>query len=188
MSVTDHRWTSGQAHLLTPESLDLVRKALGKGLVFGFRSFYCGARGPDDVSFSDFDAYRAAIESSRPGDWFTLWSVPIAQNSGSVLLHKHARDIKSVELEQIRAWLSENAMHEFFAVGRAGPDVPPTAASGDIDNFDDLQALVSGCSPAGEVAVVNLFRLDSAAHRTERSLVNAKRPNRQGEVPLGGAY
>ena len=186
----DHHWSAEPPNLLSPQIVSLVGEALNAGIVCGIQAFYCGGCGPDPCAFAGLDTYLSAVEGSRPGDWFTLWSVPALAKRHALLLRKQATPASEADLQKIRGWLNANPMREFLAVGCREAGALPEACWGDHGWFDRLQDLALRCAPNGEFAALPLTDL---LERTERwiprlHLVDAKRPNDQGEVPLGGAY
>src|SRR5579863_712552 len=159
MSFTDHRWTTGRPNLLSAEVIAMIRSALDEGLLCGLHAYYCQGRGPDPCAFADFASYKQAIERSRPGDRFTLWSVPQLASEHRLLLHKQNAAVSEDEILGVKAWLQEDPWHEFIAVGRAGAEVALETAWGDFDSFDDLCELASRCALPFEFAVLSLTDL-----------------------------
>jgi hypothetical protein len=187
-----HDWSAEPLNLLSPEILTRVRTALEAGIVCGVQAFYCGGCGPEPCAFADLDAYVRAVEMSRPGDWFTLWSVPILADQDLLLIRKREAPVSEDEFQKAKEWLNADLRREFLAVGYPANGVPPEAKWGDYDWFDRLQDLAYRCAPTGEFAVLPLTNLlednDLGKWIPKLHLVDAKRPNDRGEVPLGGAY
>jgi hypothetical protein len=135
------------------------------------------------------DSYLRAVQQSRPGDWFALWSVDDLAKQDALLIRKTAAPICEAELRAIDDWLNEDQMREFIAVGRSDSAGPPEVRWGDFDSMDQIRELAERCAASGEFAVLPLTNLVGRAQWQPRlHLANAKRPNDKGEVPLGGAY
>ena len=187
-----HDWSAEPLNLLSPEILTRVRTALEAGIVCGVQAFYCGGCGPEPCAFADLDAYLRAVEMSRPGDWFTLWSVPILADLDLLLIRKREAPVSEDEFQKAKEWLNADLRREFLAVGCPANGVPPEANWGDYGWFDRLQGLAYRCAPTGEFAVLPLTDLleenELGKWIPKLHLVDAKRPNDRGEVPLGGTY
>ncbi|MGA9672612.1 MAG: hypothetical protein WBQ94_25575 [Terracidiphilus sp.] len=178
-------------NLLSPETVAKVGNALEKGILCGLHAFYCAGGGPEPCAFVDLNSYICAVEKSRPGDRFTLWSVPKLAELDVLLIRKQIAPVSEDELQSVKDWLNENPIREFVAAGYPAESAPPEVAWGDYDSFDQLQELAVRCAPAGEFAVLPLTNLlfdDLRRWAPKSHLVDAKRPNDCGEVPLGGAY
>jgi hypothetical protein len=159
-------------------------------MICGLHSYYRGACGPSACVFWDLKGYLQAIKQSRPGDWFTLWSVEDLNAEGLLQLRRCNSGVTQEELRGIRDWLSESPTNEFLVAGHAAPNAVPEACFGDADQFEELREIVLRCLPDGEVAVLRLNQVMGGADDWGggRSIVDAKCPNERGEVPLGGAY
>jgi hypothetical protein len=177
-------WSAQPLNLLSPEVVASVRESLNEGIICGLHMFYAGGGGPEACAFSLLNSYLSAVEASRPGDWYTLWSVPSLDRQGALLLRKQSMPASESELKSIKGWLDSDQMREFVAVGCVQPKGLPEVCWGDFDSFGDLSNLADRCAASGEFAVLPLSDLlGSKLH-----LVDAKRPNENGEVPLGGPY
>lgn len=187
-----HGWSAEPLNLLSPEIVKRVRQALEAGAVCGLHAFYGVGCGREPCAFIDFDSYELTVDRSRPGDWFTLWSIPMLAEHGCLLLWKQKAPITETELETIKRWLKENTAREFIAVGFSTDSNLPAAMWGDYDTFDKLGDLAHKCAANGEFAVLPLTDLlvKSDLHRwlPRLHLIDAKRPNDRAEVPLGGSY
>lgn len=192
MSLTDRRWTAGQPNLLSPEIVAKVRFALDDGILCGLHAFYCAGCGPEPCAYADLPSYLHDVEQSRPGDWFTLWSVPMLAKENRLLIWKRKALVSEGELQDVSEWLNEDPWHEFVVVGRATLDAKPEAAWGDYDCFERIQDFAQKFASTGEFALLPLANLmePNDEHRwiPRCHVVDAKRPNERGEVPLRGAY
>ena len=187
-----HEWSAEIPNLLSPEIVSRVQQALHRGMLCGLHAFYCAGRGPEPCAFTDVDSYRHAVSVSRPGDWFTLWSIPALGEQGRLLLWKQKAPILATEIAKVEAWLSEDVAREFVAVGLSSEEEPPVAIWGDHDAFEFLRALAENTAGTGEFAVLPLTDLlvqnDLRKWIPKLHTVDAKRPNDRGEVPVRGAY
>ena len=169
-----------------------MRHALVSGVVCGIQAFYGAGCGPEPCAFIDVDSYVRTVDRSRPGDWFTLWSIPTLAERSHLLVWKKMAPVTDIELESVKAWLNENKAREFIAMGLTAGSNAPVAIWGDHDAFDGLLDLAQQCAAAGEFAVLPLTDLlvanDSRKWVPKLHLIDAKRPNDSGEVPLGGSY
>ena len=106
-----------------------------------------------------------------------------------LLLRKRGEEVSAGELGQVRDWLAGQNGREFVAAARPQPTGPVQAKWGDIDSFESIEKLAP-CAAAGEIAVLPLTDLIGSGQQwTPRlHLVDLKRPNDRGEVPIGGAY
>jgi len=192
LEFMQHDWSSEPANLLSPDIVAKVSDALEAGILCGIHAFYCAGGGPEPCAFVDLNSYMVAIENSRPGDWFTLWSVPMLAQQSALLIRKRADRITEIELQEVRDWLDGNPTREFIAAGYPAVGARAAATWGDYNSFEQLKELANSCSPAGEFAVLPLTNLlvenELGRWIPKLHLVDAKRPNHRGEVPIGGSY
>ena len=154
-----HAWSAEPWNLLSPELVSAVRRALEDGIICGVQAYYCAGHGPEPCAFSDLNSYLRAVEESRPGDWFTLWSVEALAKQSVLLIRKQATPITEAELKTIKDWLNADHMREFVAVGCLKPGAPPEVRWGDHDYFDEVRELARRCASSGEFAVLPLSDL-----------------------------
>jgi hypothetical protein len=76
------------------------------------------------------DSYVRAVEKSRPGDWFTLWSMEALARQGVLLIRKRAAPVSEDELKRVEDWLNADRLREFQAVGCLQPGAPPEVRLG----------------------------------------------------------
>jgi hypothetical protein len=167
-----------------------VRQALEAGLVCGIHSFYKGGGGPEPCAFASMGSYLRALEESRPGDWFTLWSVPTLAARGLLLIDKRQTPVTQEELQAIRNWLSSDPKREFLAAACPADSSRAEANWGDLDFFERIEDMADRYASTGVFAVLALTELqhDDMSAIPELLLVDAKRPNDRGEVPFRGPY
>jgi hypothetical protein len=165
-----YTWSAEPLNLLSPEIAAAVKEALEAGIVCGVQFLYCGGQGPEPCAFADLNSWLSTAGKSRPGDVFTLWSVPALTEQGALLLRKRAAPASEAEPRKIQEWLNARPGREFLAVGYLGKGAPPETTC--------------------EFAALPLTDLVEEGNRwiPRLHLVNAKRPNERGEFPLGGAY
>jgi hypothetical protein len=169
-----------------------VRKALARGWVGGLHYHFCGGRGPD-IAFRIWDEYLPYVRASRAGDWFLLWSVAEVQSrrrllAGQMLGETQSESSFDADLRAIETYLAKfqnNIQNEFFALGLPKGETRVRAIYSDIDRFAELTEMLQECrSLGGEWYVLPASDLD----HEEFHLLNTKRPNEKGDVPIGGAY
>jgi hypothetical protein len=183
-------WRVEPLNLLSDAVITAVGEALKDGIICGVQAFYCAGHGPEPCAFSDLDSYLRTVKASRPGDWYTLWSVEALARQSVLLIWKQAAPISQVELKEVKDWLNSDFGREFLAVGCPEPGASPETQWGDYDHFEAVQELAYRCAATGVFAVLPLSDLVGQTGRwiPTLHLVDAKRPNERGEVPLGGAY
>lgn len=191
MTFANHNWSPDPLNLLSPEIVNRVSVAVDAGIICGIHAFYCAGRGPEPCAFGDLSSYLHGVEKSRPGDWFTLWSVPKLIEQGLSLVRKQKAAVTEDEFKKAKDWLDQDISREFLAMGYSGQGTAPEAKWGDYGGFDELEDLANRYSVTGEFAAFPLTSLLESENRRwvpKFHVVDAKRPNERGEVPLGGAY
>ena len=187
LRATSDFWTAKPPNLLSPENLTKVRHALEAGIVCGIHR---GGGGPEPCAFADIASYLRAIDESRPGDWFTLWSVPMLAERGLLLIDKRQEPVAQHEFQTAKNWLDGDPRREFLAVGCPANGGSAEAEWGDGDFFERIEDLAERYAPSGTFAVLALTKLqhDDLSAIPDLVLVDAKRPNDRGEVPFRGYY
>ena len=184
-------WSADPPNLLSPEIIKRVSDALKAGVVCGLQAFYGGGCGPEPRGFVDLDSYIHAVEKSRQGDWFVLWSIPNLAEQDALLIRTHGIPVTEADLQNASEWLTKGSKREFLAVGTSAHGASLEARWGDYDSFDELNDLAQKCLDGGEFAVLPLTDLlygSDMKWSPRFHLINAKRPNDLGQVPLGGSY
>jgi hypothetical protein len=185
-------WITEIPSLFSDDNVEKMRRALDHGLVFGLHAFYCGGIAPETCAFAEFDRYVDAVQRSKPGDWFTLWDVNDPDVRDLFLLECHGGPPSAELLKPVEDFLRADPSHEFIAVGRAGNAGEPQVACGDIDSYPDLLSMAGLCGLSGDLYVLPLSSLEGQTsdgrYRGKHAVVDAKRPNERGEVPIGGPY
>ena len=184
-------WSADPPNLLSPEIIKRVSDALKAGVVCGLQAFYGGGCCPEPRGFVDLDSYIHAVEKSRQGDWFVLWSIPNLAEQDALLIRTHGIPVTEDDLQNASEWLTKGSKREFLAVGTSAHGASLEARWGDYDSFDELNDLAQKCLDGGEFAVLPLTDLlygSDMKWSPRFHLINAKRPNDLGQVPLGGSY
>jgi len=182
-------WKADPKHLLSPGSLGAVREALARGLVVGVHAYFAGGCSPDACGFSNFGAYEREVAASRPGDWFTLWSVPDLAREGQILYWRTTASGGNSDLEAVKSWLRKDPVREYLAIGVPHGATAPEAMFGDADSIPELEELAERCGATGELAILPLTDLAGTGEwRPRLHIVDSKRPNEKGEIPVGGPY
>jgi hypothetical protein len=131
---------------------------------------------------------------SRPGDLFILWLIPELRRKGLLLVDSQFADgvgagdslLSPGDLDHVRGYLSGAELNEVLSISSAGGGELETIWT-DLEGsgWDPfLDAARRAAVPGGSLCVLPVTKIDSP----EFYLVKAKRPNPQGQVPLGGAY
>jgi hypothetical protein len=169
-----HLWVSGICHVMMSHILDKVRSAFDTGdVLFGWHSFYCGGGSADTVLLTSFPDFEKTLSSARPGDRFKLAS--LRQLSGRIATPEPT-------LAAAREYLQRVPGGEVWVL-RTGRR-PPKVEILWIGNSDE---------PAEEYWLhrsegLYLAPLRGDLEFVDEYFVNAKKPDAQGAVPLGGAY
>lgn len=191
-----YSWVAKQ-HALSPESIGDVQTALSLGWVTGFHYFLGGGDGPRTVVFTTYDEYDKDISDARPGDKFVLWSIGKLLQQGKCLLavsstgNNPLRSQRLVpeDLAKIREYLAmvpnpQEFANEILVSARVGEGVA-MAFVADIDRIDEVNDVARQVDGAGgELYILPLREIEAP----ELCLLNVKRPNELGEVPLIGSY
>jgi len=190
----DPRWTTDGPNILAEENLERIWQALTDGWIGGIHLYCGGGRSGDSVAFCTFDAFLSHVTASRPGDLFNLWSVAEVRRKGLLLVDSHFKDTDGAgrsllspgDLDRVREYLSEAESNEVLSISSAGGG-ELEAIWTDLEGSGwnpFLNAARHAAVPGGALCVLPLTKVDCP----EFHLVKAKRPNDQGQVPLGGAY
>jgi hypothetical protein len=197
-------WTSRAGlNLFSPENINAVTHALAKpgGLLVGWHRFYRGGNGPSLETFTSLQQYLGHIERSRPGDnviayeletimQFCFLKVGRPESSGRCYLEESS-------MEMIRAQLRQSDNEGVMIIRRfVGPLTGEVEAKAstlyDVDSVDaDFRREVT--FGHGELLAIRMSPFDWGdapfGDRTPSyAIVDAKRPNDEGLVPLRGPY
>jgi len=87
------RWGPAGPKITSADKLDAIRKVLASvGPIIVEHKHYRGARGPDLLSFQDFDEFRNWLDSTAEGDAIWVWDFAAVCNSGNSLAHGKCPD------------------------------------------------------------------------------------------------
>lgn len=190
----DHRWTVQGPNILSSNNLGRIQQALSEDWIVGAHFYYCAGRGGEPIAFDNFDAMKSLITASRPGDLFILWSIAELRRKGRLLADCRRQQLETsndsllstADLARIRTYLVESNLNEILCIV-SGENSQLKVFWSDLDSSDwepFLDACRHAAVPGGALCVLPFTKLDSP----EFYLVNAKRPNENGETLLGGAY
>jgi hypothetical protein len=201
-------WVKDGPNILSPDNISKIEVAFQRGGIFGYHSFYCGGRNPDKCAFVAYNDLINYLRScARPGDLFTLWSLPSLVETGVHLFSKSfalsanesSLMVSAEELEPVRNYLqvldpkhAPYYMNEVHAVYYSARDQrietrlinffsEDTRHRDWREVLDDIERY---CHPGGEIHLFPEPAIDSK----DKILLTAKYPNESGEVPIGGAY
>jgi hypothetical protein len=170
-----HLWVTGVLHIMRSHILEKVRAAMeGGDVLFGWHSYYCGGGSPGTVLFTSFEDFAGTAERARPGDRFQLASLRQLTDQNGLL---------EPTLTAARQYLTTAPRGEVWVL-RTGLK-PPELEILWADNIG-VGAAESWFYPSHGLYLAPV-REDLEFDVTEY-FVDAKKPDAQGAVPLGGAY
>lgn len=193
-------WSDKIPSILDPPNAERVRTSLSRGIVFGLHLIYYGGSGPRLVAFGDWVSFQEYVLGSKPGDRFLLWSVEDVARCGMVLGSKRggqsgsaARIAEALGHTFSYANSSErdSAVREVFAIRRRDGSSKPECLLDDLDILESLENfLVEADAVFGSWYVVQFAEIDpqNAPENSKHLLVDAKRSDGHGAVPLSGYY
>ena len=185
-----NEWSKDKPNILSQANLAKVAEALERGLVFGQHCHYFGGSSLDHVVFRDFDQYRDYILRSTPGDLYYLWSVADLTARGMLLAHGHfasdnGQDVSILspgEISAVKKYLDVQYNEIVYLIRKSST---LEIGYGDIDQYESfLEHLETRAYTKFDVFVFPLTAIDAPDYY----LLVAKYPNKNGEVPVGGAY
>lgn len=187
-------WSAKGPSILAEDTLRAVESALEEGWIGGIHLYYGGGGSGDSIAFSTFDAFHSHITSSKPGDLFIMWSVAELRKRGLLLVDNGFNPrleaglslLSQGDLIGVRGYLAQKELNEIFSIrSRGGGELEATMT--DLEGTYEDRFLTFTQEIAEDGDAICIFPLTSIDH-PEFYLVKAKRPNENGEVPLGGAY
>lgn len=194
------KWTKVIPSILDEAHLGAVRTALDKDWVFGLRLIYYGATSPEVFAFRVWEEYFEYTLASRAGDRFILWSLDWLRRCGKLLAEKRPNqsgDETSI-MNAVAAsseYLSQRApsgqIREAMALILPGGANKINHLLNDYDIQEDLPRFLRMANDAeGRWCIVPFTDIDPAVDpvHLEYVLVDAKRPDKHGAVPVGGCY
>lgn len=203
MSSSPH-WTKERPNILSAEVSAKLKRAFQRGIVFGYHSFYYGGRSLDKWAFKTFEDFTDYVRSrAKPGDLFTVWSVPellernlhlfsgrfseADQETGLIVPPAPLSEIKAY-LEAVKPEYAPHRMNEVIALYLSPREDAPKIGNINLfyeDDWDDFVSELRGYSRPG--AEIHLFPVEIIETK-ENIFLDEKYPNENGQVPVGGAY
>jgi hypothetical protein len=186
-------WTKNRPNLLAPDNLARIENEISHGLILAHHYHFYGGRSRDEVAFDQFDGFMSYISLSKPGDAFTIWSLnQLLAKKLEIATAKYSpqsRDefliLPAASLRLIEEYLGQkyNEINGvYYLPNSAGP---LKARTYDQDMFGEFLVDVRSYSkPGGEVYIFS----EEVIYQEVNILLDAKYPNAEGEVPIGGAY
>jgi len=164
-------WVTGIAHIFSDFNIQRARRAFEEGDVLsGLRRYYAGGRGPTAVAFASFDCFETYLRSARAGDDFMLESLHELSERGALL---------EPSLPAVLKYLELNPREEVLLVKKSSPPDAVEVVWRGREEEDDLAPLFGGDG---------LFVYPFIWEKDSEFFIDAKVPNAQGAVPLGGPY
>ena len=191
--ASDRIWVKNDSNnILSPINLDKIQRALNRGIIFGLHWFYYGGSSSSSWVCCDYDQFLKMVSISRPGDIILVWSVKDLLDRNLALAFEkypeatniHNLMISEEKLQVIRGYLN-NGIQEFMSILYYPSDKSAEIRYYDTQDYDDfIEFLKDYGRPGSDVYVFPFNKIDQRGH----ILVEAKVPNDNGEIPIGGAY
>ncbi len=188
----DATWVTDQPNILARDALARITQAVATGPIFGRRHHFAGGSSADTWAFHTFEAFWVYLARSTPGDLYQVWSLPALLNRQMALLQMSfdtRSDAETFPAMDRGLWAVKTYLdvpyNEFLAVYLMAGNAAIGVQLDDIDGYEDLLASVDRYSrPGGEIYVFPFTRIEA----DEYILLQAKYPNAEGKVPIGGPY
>ena len=185
--MTTSEWITDGPNILTPHYLTRIQQAFAVGPVFGRYHHYADGSSADNWAFQTFEPFRHYVMRSKPGDLYVMWSVPDLLAKDVALLRLTGNTFPSVPdncLAAVKAYLG-TPFNEFVALFSTDGRDTIEVQLDDIDGYEDLLDRIKQHSRrGGEIVVFPFTRIDT----DDYVLLEAKYPNAEGKVPVGGPY
>ena len=185
--MTTSEWITDGPNILAPHYFTRIQQAFAAGPVFGRRHHYAGGSSADNWAFHTFERFWDYVTRSKPGDLYVMWSLADLLAKGVALLHvtgDTATSIRDNCLAAVRAYL-DTPFNEFVALFSTGRRDTIEVQLNDIDGYEDLRERIERySSPGVEIIVFPFTRIET----DDYILLEAKYPNAEGKVPVGGPY
>ena len=159
----------------------------------------CGC-GPRLVAFRDWVSCQDYVVNSGPGNRFLLWSIEEIDRCGMVLGLKRAGEAGSAgrireALDHTFAYANnsgrDSVVREVFAIRIRHRSSMLECLLNDLNILDSLKEFLKEADTVSRSwYLVQFTEIDpqNALENARHLLVDAKRPDGQGAVPLGGYY
>lgn len=185
--MTTSEWTTEGPNILAPHYRTRIQQAFAVGPVFGRHHHFAGGSSADNWAFHNFESFWDYMTRSKPGDLYVMWSLPDLLAKGMDLLHVVGGTVPSLPynfLTAVKSYL-DTPFNEFVALlFTPGRDTIEVQLN-DIDGYDDLRERIEQHRRLGaEIIVFPFTRIE----KDEYILLEAKYPNAEGKVPIGGPY
>lgn len=183
-------WTKDRPNILSHENIEKIKDTLTRGCIFGHHYYFYGGCSSSAWAYSDFTRFMNYVSNSKPGDIFVIWSVEQLIENNLLLARikyngnsKTVQDLIPEKQMQVINDYWENHKDEIIVVFKEPEklDVKSYEKDDIADFSEDLQYVSQFNS---EVFVFPEKEIDTKNY----ILVEAKYPNENGEVPIGGAY
>ena len=191
------KWTTEVPSVLDGQNPSRIQAVLSGELVFGLHMHYFGGRGADPIVFRDWTSFLVHVTDSRPGDRFLLWSTETLRTRDKLLGEKRPGWPQN-EAQLVRAvatvedYLSKReqggAMREVFVARSRIIAAAPECLMDDKDILDRLEAFLNAADGLEDSWFLAPFTEIDAPENAKDVLVDAKRSDHLGAVPLGGYY
>jgi hypothetical protein len=185
--MTTSEWITDGPNILAPHYFTRIQQAFAAGPVFGRHHHYAGGSSADNWAFHTFEPFWDYVTCSKPGDLYVMWSLADLLAKGVALLHVTGDTAPSIRdncLAAVRAYL-DTPFNEFVALFPSPGRDTIEMQLNDIDGYGDLRERIEQHSRrGGEIVVFPFTRIET----DDYVLLEAKYPNAEGKVPVGGPY
>lgn len=189
----DPKWTRKGPNVFDNEQLQRVQFALNEDWVCGRHLYYGAGRSGDSVAFSNYHDYVAYIERATPGDLFILWSVSEIRRRGLLLIDAGAGTVGQADgsllspddLRRVMDYLTTESAEVLGTASFGSAYLESVLTDLDGSAWERFLSMAHRAETAGGSLRVLPY---TTIHSEDFYLLKAKRPNENGEVPLGGAY
>jgi hypothetical protein len=182
-------WTKDRPNILSPDNINKIRLACETGIIFGLHSYYYGGSAFSTWAYSRFDDFIEDVSRAKPGDYYEVWSAKELESKDLLFIHKEYTEnnpivFSDTDLEIFQNYLNKKP-NEFLCIFvNQNSFVTKFYDSNDTNN-DLLEDIEGRCNQVGsEIYIFPFTDIDKPEH----ILVKAKKPNENGEVPIGSAY
>jgi hypothetical protein len=185
--MTTSEWITDGPNILAHRYLTRIQQAFAVGPVFGRHHHYASGSSADNWAFRTFEPFWHYVTRSKPGDLYVMWSLPDLLDKGVALLHITGDTVASIPdncLVAVKAYL-DTPFNEFVALFPSTDRGTIEVQLNDIDGYEDLRERIERySSPGAEIIVFPFTRIAT----DDYVLLEAKYPNAEGKVPIGGPY
>jgi len=182
-------WTKDRLNILSPDNISKINFASETGIIFGLHGYCYGGSSASSWAYSNINDFLEDVSKAKPGDYYVVWSTKELEAKNLVLFHGTYNESDSTPFSQTDLEIFQNYLskkyNEVFVIFRNGNLLEVKLNDLDYTNDDLLEDIEYWYKKPGEELYIFPF---ADIDKPEYILVEAKKPNENGEVPIGGAY